>query len=89
MMVTVVATLCNLLVTHPTLAPERDCTAEEASVEEIVTDSDRTEGLSMFACQMGQAALAQWKEAGPYRSPHWRVARIMCVPGNYEIRGRV
>lgn len=90
MFVTVVAVMCHLVVAAPTIAPDRDCTAEEARVEEIVTDSDKDERVDFFACQLGQAPLADWKQHHPiYFKPAWRIGRIKCVPGHYEPRGSV
>lgn len=90
MLVTVVAVLCQLQVAHPTLAADRDCTSEEVRVEEIVTDTDMDENVTMWSCQAGgQAPLAKWKSEHPvYHSDRWRIARVMCVPGHYELRGR-
>lgn len=90
MFTTVVAVMCHMMVEQPTIAPDRDCTAEEARVEEIVTDSDLDEHVDMFTCQSsGQAALAKWKsEHAVYHSGAWRVARVKCVPGHYEPAGR-
>lgn len=90
MFVTVVAVLCHLAVVHPTIAPAGDCTAEEASVEEIVTDTSMDDTVDFFSCQIhGQIGVADWKAHHPlYHSDTWRVARIKCAPGHYEIRGR-
>lgn len=91
MIVTVVAVMCKLMVALPTIAPDRDCTAEEARVEEIATDSEMSEHVNMFTCQMGgQQALAKWMGEHPiYSKPGWRIGRIKCVPGRYEKRGSV
>ncbi len=57
--------------------------------EEIGTDSDRTPGLTLFDCHHSQAAIAQWKnESRDYHKDVWRVDRVKCVPGHYEIQGR-
>lgn len=91
MYVTVVAILCKLVVAQPTLAPDADCTAEETRVEEIVTDSTVDEFADFFSCMVqGQIGVAKWKSENPlYHADRWRVARVKCVPGKYEIRGRV
>ncbi len=91
MFTTVVTVLCHLLVSSPTLAPDTDCTSEEARVEEIVTDSSLDENMNFFTCMIhGQHGVADWKMNHPiYRSPSWRVARIKCVPGHYEIKGNI
>lgn len=90
MFVTVAVVMCKLMVAHPTLAPDRDCTAEESRVEEIVTDSDLDEHVDFFSCQIrGQIIVADWKGKNPlYHGDRWRVARVKCAPGHYEIRGR-
>jgi hypothetical protein len=89
MFVTVAVVMCHLLTPTRTIAPDRDCTAEEAKVVEIVTDSDRDEHVDFFSCQLGQAPLADWKSHHPiYFKAGWRIGRIMCVPGHYEPPGR-
>lgn len=89
MFVTVVAVLCRLVVAQPTIAPNTDCTAEEARVEEIVTSSDIDDTLTFQGCMMGQAAVVDWKGKSPlYHSNRWRIARIKCAPGHYEPQGR-
>jgi hypothetical protein len=92
MFVTVVAIMCQLAVPLATIAPDRDCTAEETRVEEIVTDTDRDpEHLDFMSCMIhGQLGVAQWKIKHPiYFKDRWRVARTKCVPGHYELRGSV
>lgn len=90
MYVTVVAIMCHLIVASPTFAPDADCTAEEASVEEIITDSSMDEFADFFGCMVqGQIGAADWKGKHPiYRSDKWRIARIKCVPGHYEVHGK-
>jgi len=89
MFVTVAVVLCKLVVAHPTIAPDRDCTAEEMKIVEVVTDSSKEEHLDFMSCQLGQAPLAKWKSDNPlYFKPSWRIARILCVPGKYEPPGR-
>lgn len=90
MFVTMAVIVCKLLVAQPTLAPSSDCTAEEATVEEIVADTDTMPELDMMYCQMrGQEVAADWKSKNPlYHSNKWRIARYRCAPGHYEIRGR-
>jgi hypothetical protein len=76
LMITLVASLCN---TMP---------GPELCLEEIVTDSSRAP-MSMQDCQVfGQMGIIQWMQAGKYRD-NWRLAGYKCVPGHYEIRGRV
>jgi hypothetical protein len=88
MFVTVVAVMCYLAVPR-TIAADRDCTDEEVGMEEIVTDSNFTPELTFMGCQIGFAALAKWKgEHAIYHTDRWRVARVRCVPGHYEPRGR-
>jgi hypothetical protein len=89
MFVTVAVVMCKLLVISSTLVPDTDCTNEEARVEEIVTDTDKDETLSLLTCSLGQSQVADWKEHHPiYHSNLWRVARIKCVLGRYQIRGQ-
>lgn len=78
MLVTVVAIMCQLFGNDP------------VCIEEIVTDSTMTEGLTFFGCMAGgQAPLAKWKTEHPiYHSERWYMERYKCVPGHYEIKGR-
>lgn len=91
MYATVVVVMCKLLVSPPTLAPDGDCTAEETRVEEIVTDTDLDSHVDFFGCMIDhQMGAATWKAAHPiYGKRDWRIARIKCVPGHYEVKGRV
>lgn len=91
MIVTVVAVMCHLMVAKPTLAPDTDCTAEEAKVEEIVTDSTMDEHVDFMSCMIhGQLGVADWKSKHPiYFKPDWRVARIKCEPGRYIVKNAV
>lgn len=90
MFVTAVVVLCKLMVAEPTLAPDSDCTAEEAKIEEIVTDSSMDPTIDFQSCMVTwPMAITKWKSESPlYRSPVWRVARVKCVPGHYEIPGK-
>lgn len=88
MFTTVVAVMCYLSAAR-TIAADRDCTDEEISVEEVVTDTNLTPELTFQGCMIGQPAVAKWKsEHSLYHGDRWRVARIRCVPGHYEPRGR-
>lgn len=91
MYATVVAVMCQMLVAQPTIAPDGDCTSEEARVEEIVTDTDLDTRVDFFSCMIDhQMGAADWKSHHPiYAKRGWRIARIKCVPGLYEIKGRV
>jgi hypothetical protein len=58
-------------------------------VEEIVTDSSMS-GISFQSCQIqGQIGAASWMQQNPAYRANWRLDRYKCVPGHYEIRGRV
>jgi hypothetical protein len=76
--VTVVAILCHMLAGNPVCQ------------EEIVTDSNLTNGLTFMDCTAGaQAPLAKWKSEHPvYRSDAYTIEAYKCVPGHYEPRGR-
>lgn len=89
MYVAVVAVLCMQIAKGP-LSLDTDCAPQEQSVEEVVTDSTVDEFADFFGCMIqGQIGVADWKAHHPiYHSDHWRVARIKCVPGHYEIKGR-
>lgn len=89
MYVTIVAIVCHLMVVRPTIAADMDCTPEESRIEEIVTDSTVDEFADFFGCMVqGQIGAAAWKAHHPiYHTDRWRIARIKCVPGHYEIKG--
>lgn len=88
MFVTVSVILCLQVAPGP-LHLDTDCAPEEQGVEEIVTDSSLAPDLDFFGCMLGQAAVVKWKSENPlYHSDRWRIARIRCVPGRYEVRGR-
>jgi hypothetical protein len=91
MFVTVVAVMCHLVVAKPTIAPEADCTAEEAKIEEIVTDSSMDDNVDFNSCMIhSQIGLADWKGKHPiYFKSDWRIARVKCVPGHYSPRNAV
>jgi len=90
MFVTVVAVMCHVMIEKPTIAPDRDCTAEESRVEEIVTDSSLDDKVDFMGCMIhAQIGIAEWKSKHPiYLRGDWRIARIKCVPGHYEPRGQ-
>lgn len=89
MIVTIAVVLCLRLAPGP-LHLDRDCAPEEQTIEEIVTDSSLDEDVTFQSCMVsGQIGVAAWKASHPiYRADKWRIARIRCVPGHYEIRGR-
>lgn len=44
---------------------------------------------SLMECA-NQAALAKWKSESPlYSGDEWRIARVKCVPGNYQPDRRI
>lgn len=90
MFVTVVAILCFQVAAGP-LDLDTDCSPQEQTVEEIITDSTVDEFADFFGCMIqGQIGASKWKASHPiYHSDKWRIARIKCVPGHYEIHGRV
>lgn len=76
MFTTIVAVLCTL--------------SSGMCVEEIVTDSNMDPSVTMHGCQIGgQAGIAKWMGEHPLYHAKWRLDRWKCVPGHYEIRGRV
>lgn len=48
--------------------------------EEVVIKDD----MPMQTCIMSQAALASWKGNSIFRSDEWKIARIKCIPGDYQ-----
>ncbi|ARQ95378.1 hypothetical protein [Bradyrhizobium phage BDU-MI-1] len=91
MFVTVVAVMCKLMVAHATITPSSECTAEEAKIEEIVTDSSMDERVDFHGCMIHhQIGIAEWKGKHPiYAKDGWRVARVKCAPGRYEPKNAV
>ncbi|TWA89559.1 hypothetical protein [Bradyrhizobium stylosanthis] len=77
MFVTVVAVLCRL--SFPT----------DACVEEIVTDSHLDSTVTFQSCMIhGQLGVADWMQHHPIYRANWRLDRLKCAPGHYEIKGR-
>jgi hypothetical protein len=66
------------------------CSMAGLCQEEIVTDSNMTEGLTVMSCMTGaQAPLAKWKAEHPvYRNDDYRIVSYKCVQGHYEPKGR-
>jgi hypothetical protein len=75
MMITVVALMCHQLagISSPVCH------------EEIVVQDD----MPMQACLLAQPALADWKSKSKYAGDQWTIARIRCIPGNYELKDAV
>jgi hypothetical protein len=71
MFVTVTAVLCHLAA--PTLC-----------VEEIVTDTNMDDTLTMQSCLMGQAYLAKYMAEHPIYRTGYRLDRWRCTIGNRE-----
>lgn len=89
MFVTVAVVLCLRIAPGP-LYLDKDCAPQEQTVEEIVTTSELDESVDFNGCMVhGQIGVADWKSHHPlYHSERWRIARIKCVPGRYELKGR-
>lgn len=34
-------------------------------------------------CQMGQEAIAEWKEKSIYQGEQWKIEGFKCIPGDY------
>ena len=85
MFVTVVAIMCQLMVENRTIAADRECTAEEQAIEEIVTDTEKDPRIDFMSCQIGhQIGVSDWKMHHPiYFKNSWRVARVRCAAGHY------
>lgn len=75
MQITVVALLCQMLGSIP----------EPVCHEEIVVKDE----MPMHACELSQAAIAQWKSQSIYRGDIWHIARIRCIPGDYVLRDAI
>jgi hypothetical protein len=72
--ITVVATLCHALAAIP----------QPVCREEIIARTD-----TMGACLVGQPAVAAWKSHSIFRSDAWSIARIRCIPGDYQGRDSI
>lgn len=75
MKITIVLTLCHMLPNIP---------AAPVCREEVITQTD-----TMASCLIGQDAIADWKAHSIYRSDAWSIARIKCVPGDYQVRDAI
>jgi hypothetical protein len=77
MFITVSAVLCHLIAGQP------------VCVDEVVTDSNMTEGLTWQGCLLAPPPLAKWKSEHPiYNKPEWYIEKWRCTPGHYEPAGR-
>lgn len=74
MQISVVLTLCHSLAVIP--AP--------VCREEIVARTD-----TMQACFFSQPALADWKSKSVYRGEAWSIAKVRCIPGDYQVRDSI
>jgi hypothetical protein len=73
MMITVVVVMCHQLANI----------AAPVCHEEIVVQDD----MPMQACLLAwPPAIADWKSKSKYAGDQWTVAKIRCIPGNYELR---
>jgi hypothetical protein len=73
MFVTLVAVLCHLSSGHP----------GGGCVEEIVTDSSKSE-ISFQSCMIeGQIGVAKWMSEHPIYRSDWTLQRYKCAPGHY------
>lgn len=70
MQITVVVSICHAL------AGISSSICQEA----IVAHDD----MPMQACMISQAAIADWKEKSKFRGEQWHIARIRCIPGEYQ-----
>ncbi len=75
MIITVVALMCHQLGTIP--AP--------VCHEEIVVQDD----MPMQMCLLNQPAIADWKSKSKYNGDQWTIARIRCIPGDYQKRDAI
>lgn len=67
--VTVVALMCHIV------APIQPAVCHE----EVVFKEE----MPMIACQMGQPAIAEWKEKSPFQGEQWKIEGFRCVAGDY------
>jgi hypothetical protein len=70
MQISVVAVMCHSLAAIP----------QPVCREEIVVKDD----MPMQMCMLSQAAIANWKGTSIFRSDEWKIARIKCIPGDYQ-----
>ena len=70
MQISVVAVMCHSLA----------AISRPVCREEIVVKDD----MPIQMCILSQAALANWKVRSIFRSDEWKIARIKCVPGDYQ-----
>ena len=70
MQITVVVVICHALAGI----------SSDVCHEEIAAKDD----MPMQACMISQAAIADWKEKSKFRGDQWHIARIRCIPGDYQ-----
>jgi hypothetical protein len=73
MMITVVALMCHTIAALPNSPVCR---------EEIVVQDE----MSMASCMMAsQAGIANWKASSRvFQGDQWAVAKVRCIPGDYQ-----
>ncbi len=75
MQITIVVTLCHTLAAIPTPV------CKEASVY--------TGDMSMNACAISQAAIADWKSRSIFRNEEWTVQGYKCASPGYVLKDNV
>lgn len=84
MVITALVLMCHVLGPTDSLTPATPSNLDTGNAPKcepvVVTDSDRTPGLTMLGCMLSQPAIAQWKTAHPlYKSDEWRIADVKCI----------
>lgn len=74
MQITIVALMCHVLM---------GITTPVCHEEIVVKDA-----MPMQGC-ISQAAIADWKEKSIFRGEQWHIARIRCIPGDYQPKDAV
>lgn len=87
MVITALVLMCHVLGPTDSLTPSNLDTHTAPKCEPVVvTDSDRTPGLTMLGCMVSQAAIAQWKMNHQlYKGDEWRIADVKCIASEQPI----
>jgi len=72
-MISVVALMCHALTSGPLC-------------HEVVVASLEDDNNAKQVCNLGQAALAEWKANSKFAGDDWYIGRFRCTPGKPVIR---
>lgn len=92
MIVSVVVTICHMVLTQPPeqgylVDPDRMQPAEylETCHDDVLAQED----MPLQVCMLSQPQIAYWKEHSIYATPAWKVKRWRCIPGKYVVKEQI